>query len=1585
MAEQSQNPGLVSNTFTKGMAKDLNDTFQPEGMWSHARNAVNNSHDGQVGVIGNEPANLKCIQLPYTLIGAVHLSDDQWALFTTNDVNSEIGIFDESQCLYTKVVNASCLNFKKSNLITGVSRRRFDCERLVYWDDGLNPSRLINVNEPPFKYTDDVVAGCIQRTYTGELDCEKIRLAPLMTQPCLILTQGKGAGTLPNGSYQVVIAYTVNQTKVSDYIGLSNVQSLFTHQNVSSSLELKIDDIDRDFDEFELVVISTVNQQTVVKKLGYYSTTISTIYIDTISPELVSIPISQVPLRNEAVEKSDAIYNVNNYMLRVGTYSKYQFNYQLQANKIETKWVAVQYPANYYYKGGNNAGYLRDEQYSFFIRWIYNTGERSASFHIPGREGTVDEKVNVIGGDAFETKDPDNFETKQYWQVQNTGQIDSLTQKTINDGGLVIATGKLAYWESTERYPADRPDIWGDLCGKPIRHHKFPDETVDSMLSHFTEEGEKIVIMGVSFDNITHPLGLDKKPLADIIGYEILRGSREGQKSIVAKGMFNNLREYDIPGTPVRGLYQNYPYNDLRHDYYLTTDPTILDNSLPSTTPPVEDDFTIADTDDDNPGNDDDDDGEKSSRKERREERRQRRKDRRATKRKLKDMRKRLKEGETNAGGVNLSFPLTDYRRDYLSFHSPDTSFTRPFLGVSEVKIYQELHGESRGRFTHPYKHPKFKTLTNFAGIFGSIVGTIAAIGNVLTLVAGDANITLQGNEKLPYSKKLFLSKLPATPVSVTAFGTGVTIPDPVVTVTNTIVGVYNATMAVAMTVIESQALGEQIINIIYGMVPKRQNALQYDSHGFYNKTRINNQDNRRFRVNDAIYVDDNITSFDANYSINNVYRSPFVAVKLGENVDDPVNQDMSRFRIGNRQINGTYSRTISGYYGSLKVSIPSQYGQLEGIKQMLVSDCVHDALTPNEKYSTDVLFGGDTYINRFTEKNSMFFFNSWLMGEPDETEYDYRNYVNVAYPRFWIDSERQSFKLFSNMSNFRHLDERDSSIFFVSKGYFYLFNSGVRDFFVESEINLAYRDWEDILEKRHYDPYRFTDYGTLFRADRIKEGNYYKYDYSLSVSKLFNNSISWGTLFPRDYDPTAAEKCYTYSPNKVIYSLPQELELKKDNWRLFLANNYKNFGSRVTSIKPINRNGALFMMGYQSPLQFMGVDQLQTDAGTKITLGDGGLFNQPLQSVVNADESYEYGSSQNKLAVVGTPYGVFWVSQNQGKVFNYSSGISEISRESMKWWFANYLPSELLKKFPTYPLYDNPVKGVGVQMIYDNTHEILYITKKDYRPVFTDLILDGERFYRMVNGIKTYYDFNSAAFEDASWTISYDPKAKMWLSFHDWKPTYLIPGRQHFMSVDVDSIWKHNIRCDLFCNFYGKDYPFEVEFISATGQSVTTVRNIEYLLDTYTYYNNCRDKFHILDQNFDQAMVYNSEQISGLLELELKSKINPVALLNYPQVRSQSIGINFSKEENKYRFNQFWDVTKDRGEFTSAQVPMFITKANGYEYPINPAYVNYQKAPLERKKFRHHVNKVLLRKFKSGNVKFLFKISNQKIQASYR
>ena len=1515
MAKQEQggsNPLTSTNSFTKGMVKDYNESFVGEGLYTHARNAVNNSYEGNVGVIGNEPSNLFCVQLPYTYIGSIHIEGDRWVVFTTNNIKSEIGIFDESECSYRKIINSDCLNFKTTNLITGVFRDRFDCDKMIYWDDGLNPTRSLNIDDIPFKYTEKVVNDCIVKEFTTELDCEAIRIVSLIKYPCIDIKAGNIAGTLPNGSYQACIAYTINQVKVTDYIGLSEVQGLFTHENVSSSLILEIKEIDQSFDEFELVIVANINQQSVAKRIGYYSTSQGRIYVDRWDPEYITVPISDVVFRSEPVEKTDAMFSVNNYLLRVGTYSKFKFNYQPLANEIKTSWVAVEYPASYYIKGGNNTGYLRDEQYSFFIRWIYNTGERSESYHIPGRESVSSDLSFVINTDVFETAS--GVKMKK-WQVYNTGSVDSTTAYKLSDGGKVIASGRMGYWESTERYPADRPDIWGELCGKPIRHHKFPDITVNPLLNHFGNSGNTITILGVQFNNIQHPLDENGNPIESIVGYEILRGSREGNKSIISKGILNNMREYKVVESPtIKGLYQNYPYNDLRPDSYITS---------------VEQDG---------------------------------------------------KNGPKN--DKPNSPKSTAYRKDVFSFHGPEVAFSNPFLNPNEIKIYQELYGEAKGRFEVPYLHPKFKQITNdldtALDIFASAVATIQAVaaiaGGLTYQIGGDSPLPVQ-NIGIPYVIAEGVSGGIATIATAGAI-------------------IANSIFAGAYTLLFGvKTYKEQSLAMALALMPFRQFAAQYNSHGFYSESQTNIQGNMRREIIDARYIDSSIQQFTAQYQVNNINRSRFVVLEVGNTIDNPSSVvDNSRFTIGdiNTDYNKSVTSNICSYYGALKLSIPSQYGQLESVEQLPISTCIEPTIaSTTSRLTSNVLFGGDTYINRFTEKNTMFFFSTWMQGEPDGSEFNYTLYPAIPYPRYWINNQKYIGLFAEKASELRSLDKvENANFFYLNKGYFYLFNSGVRDFFVESEINLAYRDWEDDINARHYDINSFTDLSGMFRSDIIVAGNYYKYDYSLSVSKLFNNNVSWASLLPRDYDPIVSSTCFSYQPNKVIYSLPQQQESKKDNWRVFLTNNYKEFPTPVTSIKSVNKTGALFMMKQSSPLQFLGVEELKLDAtNTKVTIGDGGLFTgtQQLQAIVNADDSYEYGSCQNRNSAISTRKGVFWVSQNQGKIFQYIGQLNEISNSGLKWWFAKYLPSRLVEKFSNYKLFDNPIEGVGVQCTYDNVNEVFYITKKDYIPIRDNIVLadDGITF---LSGRAKISLKDTNYFEDISWTASYDTKSQTWISFHDWKPTALLPSKTHFMSVNTNSIWKHNVRCDNYCNFYNKDYPFEIEFISSTGQTVTSVRNVEYMLEVYNYYNDCRDRFHVLDENFDQAIIYNSEQISGLLNLTIKPKNNPLALISQPTINFDSIDIYFSKEEQKYRFNQFWDITKNRGEFSSTGVvPMFTTKGNGYEYPINQDYVNYGKNPLERKKFRHNINRVFLRKTASGKNKMLFKLSNEKLLISNR
>ena len=1563
---------IHTDSFVKGMVQDVNESFQTAGTWPHARNAVNNSTEGDVGTLENEASTKLCVEVPYDVIGQIHLYDDKWAIFTTDDVNSEIGMFDESQCSYTKIVNDSVLAFDRNHLIKGAAKENYDCTWQLYWDDGKNPSRTLNIDNIPYKVTKTVVDDCVVETPTDKLDEDQIRLARLMDTPCITIEQGE-MGTLLNGTYQVYIAYSVNGTRVTDYMAASNLQSIFYHENSVGSIEVNIEGLDTErFDEFELAVVTYINQQASASTFGFYSTQTQRITIDSIDQRLDAIPLKLLLLRRPAYEKSDAMYTVTNYLLRVGVSDKFDFNYQPLANKIKANWVAVEYDADYYRDGGSNTGYMRDEQYAFFIRWIYNTGEKSSSYHIPGRQALSSDRQLLaptgveIWGDTLQEK----------WSIYNTATVTSIQTENLSDGGKVIKRGKMGYWESSERYPDNKPVVWGELCGKPIRHHKMPD---DCIIPRHNQGGTKIHVLGVEFTNIKPPVDNDGNLIPGIVGYEILRGSRKGNKSIIAKGLINNMFEYDIPGTEGtrKGMYPNYPFNDLRPDPYLTSD-------FP------EDGRMI-----------------------------------------------QLTRNLRNTAAIE------SYSKRHFTFHSPDTQFKHPFLSGTELRIYGESHGTAEGRFIDPYKHPEHKMLAdsvmliavllglgnairgltgtttyqnNSTGILAQIASwTIPGASQALNVVDSLGKLTglhrniLGGKEEIeaaPYAElpgflKIF-SVIPAF-MTFTQMGT------------------------------------DAALDLIYNMLGYRQYALQHIAHGKYDKFICTTTGSKRRKLNKGIYIKNQNYSYDTDRSINNYMRGRAVVLETSRDVYNPTVVDNSKYTFLSRRLEErkrtlsnlekvksfTFDSNISSLYVGIKIENENQYGQVDSIHQSLTScaQILPSVYSVNSEFKTSVIFGGDVYITKYSEKNTMFFFNDWLAGKEfqDGAEYDYREHINVPFPRYYVNTRRyrfddfveglsQSFgtwdgiqNLFTGMkkkddvqdqidtlpSDFHNLDRATvPNGLFRANGWFYLFNSGVREFFVESEINCAYRDHDDKPTTRHYDDREYTDLERIFRADEITAGNHFKYDFSLSAGNYFTTNVTVGNMQTRDYDPEISETCHTYYPNRLIYSLPQEQTLKVDNWRTFLVNNYQDFKSPLTAVKPIGDAGALIMLRRESPMFFSGNDTIQSTDGLEITIGDGGLFDsrQKIRNVVNTDASYEYGSCQNRLAISATPAGIFYVSQNQGKVFSYGKSLQDLTGAGMKWWFSKYLPYQIKQDFPEFDLIDNSVNGVAVSTVYDNRNDVLYITKKDYkvRPEYKDKLEWIENNIFSVGNARVELG-DSRFFDDASWTISYDVKAKAWISFHDWHPDVLLPGKNLFMSVKDKKIWKHNNRCDSFCNFYGKDYPFEVEQIINTGQMVSTIRSFEYQLECYQYKENCKDEFHILDANFDRAVVYNSEQVSGMLNLNISPKNDPQGILGYPKINVASIDILFSKEENKYRFNQFWDITKDRGEFSNITRNVWDTQPNGYIRTLNNFNLDYTKDAHEHKKFRHYNNRLFLRKNVSGRTKMRLRLTNAKLNISHR
>ena len=763
------------------------------------------------------------------------------------------------------------------------------------------------------------------------------------------------------------------------------------------------------------------------------------------------------------------------------------------------------------------------------------------------------------------------------------------------------------------------------------------------------------------------------------------------------------------------------------------------------------------------------------------------------------------------------------------------------------------------------------------------------------------------------------------------------------------------------------------------------------------------------------------------------------------------------------------FNLPISSHYAGIKVRLRNQYGQLDSINQIPITPCeqrldyngqnntsllssfwctISTPMGPRAKEiflssvkQSPVFFGGDVYINRYTEKNTMLFYYDWLFGQPDGYEYNYYLRDMISRPRFSMNSEKYdpsdlfsvvngnwtnpspgtgvSPKRFYNLDNVNYNYNNDNQgnnpgLFGVKESYFYLASSGVRDFFVESDVIVDFRMMGTPTYEKVYDVNRYTDLPSLFDMDPtiITKDNYYSYDYSLSISKVFTQYFSQGNMQSRYYNPTVSQLCYTYYPDRVIYSLPQQNESAKDSWFIYLANNYKDFKNRITSIKPYAKTGMFITFKNSSPLVYQGVDTLETDLGTKITIGDGGLFANPPQNVTISDVEYEYGSSQNKFGVIATPAGMFYTSQNQGRIFAFEGGLKEVSQQGMKWWFSLFLPYKLTEAFPDYPHTDNPVAGIGTQAVYDNYNGIIYFSKKDYKlkdnlPENTSIIYDRYGDYFLIDGVTKVELGDPLIFEDASWTASYDPKSSYWISYHDWHPDFVLPARQYFLTTKEGKIWKHNASCNSYCNFYGVQYPFEIEIPLITGQTITTLKSMEYILECYKNSTlNCVDQFHVLDFNFDKAVIHNSEQVSGYLNLNLFPKNNITLANTFPKINPSSIDILFAKEENKYKFNQFWDITKNRGEFpigsnyppTGPLVPgttllagnytqevIWNTQSNGYIKTLNPLNLDYNKPQLERKKFRHYLNFLYLSKTDSKDVNMIVKISNSKNQISLR
>jgi hypothetical protein len=358
-------------------------------------------------------------------------------------------------------------------------------------------------------------------------------------------------------------------------------------------------------------------------------------------------------------------------------------------------------------------------------------------------------------------------------------------------------------------------------------------------------------------------------------------------------------------------------------------------------------------------------------------------------------------------------------------------------------------------------------------------------------------------------------------------------------------------------------------------------------------------------------------------------------------------------------------------------------------------------------------------------------------------------------------------------------------------------------------------------------------------------------------------------------------------------------------------------------------------------------------------------MFSTKPIDYVRADLGYV--GSQHK-AYISCKYGSFWTDAKRGFIYQLSgsSGFDEITKNNFN-WFKRNLPFRITEDFPDFPI-DNSFKDVGIAMVWDERFERVFFTKTDYR--LTDFYSKGDgkgkityengKFYRDSGlGIKVEVSLDDPKFfEDQSWTISYSPLTKGWLSFYSFIPNYYVGLTDHFQSgikttvngVKQSTLWNHVLSPLRYQTYYNKLEPYIVEYSVDTLPNVSTVNSVTLFQDIQKFYN--KTDFYSLGSanstnkvNFNKAILYNKEQCSGMLYLTPENPNDMSQRTRYPRVQADHIEILYSHREQKFTFNSFWDTVN----WTSNNQPIFVTDwdilQNAYytDKVLNPDAIIYQ------------------------------------------
>ena len=171
---------------------------------------------------------------------------------------------------------------------------------------------------------------------------------------------------------------------------------------------------------------------------------------------------------------------------------------------------------------------------------------------------------------------------------------------------------------------------------------------------------------------------------------------------------------------------------------------------------------------------------------------------------------------------------------------------------------------------------------------------------------------------------------------------------------------------------------------------------------------------------------------------------------------------------------------------------------------------------------------------------------------------------------------------------------------------------------------------------------------------------------------------------------------------NQITWSLEKSLNAEVDTWtNITLANTLDLIGDQgtITSLKVWNENILCFQERGLSQILFNSRVQIPVTDGVPIEISNGYKVDgsRSLSNIIGCT---------NKWSIATTPYGVYFIDANTKSIYLYNGQLNNLSRDKgMDWWVKSNNPSNI------WSATKSSISDYGIRTFYDNIHGDVYFT----------------------------------------------------------------------------------------------------------------------------------------------------------------------------------------------------------------------------------------------------------------------------------